>query len=384
MALLMVLVLTTVLAALAADLQNETSVNLAMARNARDQYQAQLHAKSALELELFFLRFQSMLKQSIGKYFPIPLFELSSYFVSSDTMKGIVKRKGSPSDEPAKGELDEDKPFGNFEGSFWVEQVVDENRKININKEAATRCANLVQLLLAGVFDDPRHDRMFENLGDTHDPLRARLEVIANITDWIDGNEEVDTVCTLTADASVSSVAEDTRYNHLPYQVSYKPKNGQMTSLAELRMVPLVNDEFMSAFADYFTVWTDDTGINMNTAQPELIRAVIRALTTGGPQPGDDQKFIEFQEEMLLMRAMPPPLNVLSKPAFLALLDKAGIKIDQERFGQLESKGVLRFDDTSNVYKIIAVGRVGDATSTLTVVWRDDRSIGEIRYYRED
>lgn len=381
MALLMVLVLTTVLAALAADLQNETSVNLAMARNARDQYQAQLHARSALELELFFLRFQSMLKGTIGKFIPVPLFEMSSYFVSSDTMKGIVKRKGdSPVDERLKDEAE----FGSFEGSFWVEQVVDENRKININKEAPTRCANLAHLLMAGVFDDPKHDKLFESLGDTHDPLRARLEVIANMTDWVDGNEDVDSVCTLTGDTSVSSVAEDTRYDHLPYNISFKPKNGQMTSLAELRMVPLVNDEFMRTFADYFTVWTDDTGINMNTAQPELIRAIVRALSPGGVQPGDDEKFEKFQEEMLLMRAMPPPLNVLSKPAFLSLLDKAGIRVDNERFTQLESKGVLRFDDTSNVYKIVAVGRVGDATSTLTVVWRDDRGLGEIRYFRED
>ena len=71
-ALVMVLVLTTVLGALAADLQNEASVNLQLSANARDQLQAELHAKSALELELFLLRFQAILKNSLASFIPIP------------------------------------------------------------------------------------------------------------------------------------------------------------------------------------------------------------------------------------------------------------------------------------------------------------------------
>lgn len=384
-ALIMVLILTTVLGALAADMQNATSVNLKLAANARDQLQAHFHARSAIELELFFLRFQGQLKGALGNFIPIPLFELSSFFVSSDTMKGIVAREaGLPEDEAVQEGYAEDKEFGNFEGSFWIEEVVDENRKININRPALTACQNMVHILLAGLFDEPRYDPLFELLGQSRDPVRNRIEIIANITDWVDGNEDVDTVCTLTGDSSLSGGAEDNRYRDLPYGAEYKPKNAQMSSLAELRMVPGVNDIFMQLFADNFTVWTDDTAVNLNTATPIMITALLRAIVIGGVQPGQEEMVQKFLMELQLTRAMPPPLNRVSKPVFLQLLVASGFAVDTARFNQLEQAGVIRFDDTSNVYRITAMGRVGDASSKVTVVWRDDRAFGEIRYWREE
>lgn len=385
-ALIMVMVITTVLAAIAADLENETQVNLRAAANARDELQAHFHARSALELELFVLRFQSMLKGAIGNFIPIPLFELSGVLVSSDTVKGLIDNDPDedPSDEKKKGSYAIDKPFGNFAGSFWIEEVVDENRKININADFGVGCQNFMPLMMAAVFDDPKYDVLFENLGDSRDPVRNRLEIIANIMDWVDGNDTVDTVCMITGDTSVSGASEDTRYNRLPYNAQYQPKNGQFDSLAELRLVPGVNDAFMRLFARYFTVWSDSAGISMQTADPWMVRAVIRAIQVGPPQPGDAEKFAKFEAERALMMAMPPPLNKLSLPVFKQLLATAQIPFDEQRLQQLEQKKLIRFDDISSVYRITAVGRVNDASSTITVVWRDNRAQGEIYYWREE
>ncbi|MCC7383568.1 MAG: general secretion pathway protein GspK [Deltaproteobacteria bacterium] len=384
-ALVMVLVLTTVLAAMASDLQNEASVSLQLSANARDQLQAEMHAQSAIELELFLLRFQSLIKSSLGNFVPIPLFELSTFLVSSDTMKGLLtEREDTPSDERKRSNWAADQTFGDFQGSFWIDEVVDENRKININKPPLTQCLNMVHVVLAGLFDDPDYDPLFERLGDTKDPIRNRLELIANITDWVDGNRELDTVCTLSGDTTQSTTPEDMRYNHLPYNANYKPKNGQFSSLAELRLVPGVNDAFMRIFGQHLTVWTDDTGINLNTADPIIIQAVVRALTRGGPQPGDKERFAKFMEEYTLMKLLPPPMNKLSKPVFLQLLEASAIKIDAAMLDQLERQRAIRFDDTSNVYRIKAVGRVGESVSSVVVVWRDDGGNGEIRYWREE
>ncbi|MFO0723244.1 MAG: type II secretion system protein GspK [Myxococcota bacterium] len=384
-AIFMVLAIVTILGAMAADLQNEASVNVQLAANARDQLQAEMHAKSALELELFLLRFQSVLKGSLAQFIPIPLFELSTYLVSSDTMKGLLtERKGEATDERKQSNWALGQKFGDFDGSFWVEEVVDENRKININRPPVTACLNMVHIVMAGLFADPKYDELFEHTGDSRDVTRNRLELISNITDWVDGNDTVDPVCTITGDQSTSGSGEDQRYRNLPYGAQYKPKNGQMSSLMELRMVPGVNDAFMQLFSNYFTVWTDDTGINLNTAEPVLMRAVITAMEPGGPQPGDEERFQKFMEEWSIMRVLPPPMNKLSKTAFLQLLQTAQFKIDQNIFSQLENQGVLRFDDTSMVYKITAVGRVGDVTSTVIAVWRDSPGGGDIRYYRQE
>ncbi|MCA9549362.1 MAG: general secretion pathway protein GspK [Myxococcales bacterium] len=385
-ALIMVMVITTVLAAIAADLENETQVNIRAAANARDELQAHFHARSALELELFVLRFQSMIKGVLGNFIPVPLFELSGVLVSSDTMKGLLSEDGPHhEDEAKKGSYALNQPFGDFQGSFWIEEVVDENRKINLNSEGfGVGCQNFMHLLMAAVFDDPKYDVLFENLGDSRDPIRNRLEVIANITDWVDGNDTVDPVCIITQDTSGSGPSEDTRYNHLPYNANYKPKNGMLDSLAELRLVPGVNDAFMRLFARYFTVWSDTAGISMQTADPWMIQAVIRAIQVGPPQPGDAEKFQKFEQERALMMAMPPPLNKLSMPVFKQLLQSAQIPYDDAKLTQLDQKKFIRFDDISSVYRITAVGRVNDASSKITIVWRDNRAQGEIYYWREE
>jgi hypothetical protein len=384
-ALIMVMVITTILSAIAADLKNESQVNLRAAANARDELQAHFHARSALELELFILRFQNMLKQTIGQFIPIPLFELSGFLVSSDTLKGVLDRDATPKDE-AKPEraFSFDAPYGDFEGSFWIDEVVDENRKLNLHGNFGIGCENFLHLLMAAVFDDPKYDVLFETLGDSRDPIRNRLELIAAITDWIDGDENVDTVCILTQDSSISSVSEDTRYDHLPYNASYEPKNGLMGSLEELRMVPGVNDAFMRVFSRYFTVWSDNVGISMQTADDLMILAVIRAVSAGPPLPGDAEKYRKFFTEKALMTALPPPLNKLSQASFEQLLQTAEIAYDKQKLEKLVQKQYVRFEDISSVYKITAVGRVNDASSKITVVWRGFGTNGELYYWREE
>ncbi len=386
-ALIMVMVITTILAAIAADLQSESQVNLQAAANSRDELQAHFHARSAVELELFVLRLQSQIKGTIGKFLPLPLFELSGFLVSSDTMKGLLDRdpdRGAEDGEK-KGSYALNQPFGDFQGSFWIEEVVDENRKINLNLSGfGVGCQNFKHLLIAAVFDDPKYDVLFENMGDSRDPVRNRLEIIANISDWVDSNETVDNLCILTGDTSGGGASEDTRYNRLPYNAQYKPKNGMFDSVAELRMVPGVNDAFMRLFARYFTVWSDNVGISMKTADTWMIQAIIRAIQTTPPQPGDAEKLAKFESERSLMAAMPPPLNQLSLPVFKQLLATAQIPYNEQRLQELDKKKLIRFDDISSVFRITAVGRVNDATSQITLVWRDNRGTGEISYWREE
>jgi hypothetical protein len=381
-ALIMVLVITVILSAIAADLKNGTQVNLRAAVNSRDELQAYFHAKSAIELELFFLRFQSMLKGILGNFLPIPLFELSGMLVSSDTMKGIVDSDGpTPTDEKKKESFALDQPFGDFEGSFWIEEVVNENRKLNLNSgDFGIGSQNMLPLLLAGVFDDPKYDKLFENIGDSRDPIRNRIEIIANIIDWLDANTTVDPVSILTGDQSTSGSDESSRYDQLPYNASYKPKNGLYNSVAELRMVPGINDAFMRLFAKSFTVWGDSGKISMKTADEFMYRALIRAISATPPMPGDEEKFQKFWEEKALMTMLPGSMYTVQ--TFKTLLDTSGFVVDPARLQKIEK--LLNFGEEYDTYRITAIGRVNNASSKITVVWRDNRAQGELYYWREE
>lgn len=387
-ALIMVLVITTVLSALAADLSNGAQVNLRAAVNSRDELQAHFHARSALELELFVLRYQSMIKSSLGNFLPIPLFELSGMLVSSDTVKGILDEDGGdPEDDvvaPEERSFAADLPIGDFKGSFWVEEVVDENRKINLNAtDLGVGCQNLLHLMMGAVFDDPRYDPLFERLGETRDPVRNRIDLIASITDWTDGNQTQDPVCILTNQQTGAS-AEDAQYSPLPYDAEYDPKNGMFDSVEELRLVPYVNDAFMQVFSKYFTVWGDNGGIAMQTADPWMLIAVVRAIMSRPVQPGDDERFAAFLDEWTLITAVPGGRSLISEQTLVAAMTAAGLPHDASKLQRMVQQEAIRFKDVSSVYKITTIGRVNDASSRITVVWRDNRAAGEIKYWRED
>lgn len=381
---MMVLVITVIMGAVSTDLENSAQVNLKAAANARDELQAHFHARSALEIELFLLRFQGQIKQTLGQFIPIPLFELSNMIVSSDTLQTIFLDEDdrdiefqASSDDP----FGISEPFGDFQGSFWIDEVVDENRKINVNSQGIG-CQNFTHLVLGALFDDPKYDVLFENLGESRDPVRNRVNLIANITDWSDGNNTIDPVCMVTGDEN-NGGAEEARYRNLPYRASYEPKNGMFNSVAEIRLVPGVNDAFMQLFGPYLTVWgSGSSGIAMRTAQPLMLQAVIRAVMTRPWLPGDEERFQEFMNQKILLTSM-PGAN-LSSALMKELLLQAGFPIDEARFDELEKRNVIRFDDVSGVYRITAVGQVNEAVAKLTVVWRENGSTGEIYYWRED
>jgi hypothetical protein len=376
-ALLMVLVVTAILSGLAADLQNETSVNLRASANARDELQAYFNARSAVELELFVLRFQGQMKEMLSKLIPLPFFQLSGAFVSSDTFKSVLV------EEQERSSLTRGKdPFA---GSFWIEEIVDENRKVNVSSDAlGVGCSNYLHLLLSGIIGDPKYDRLFEGMGQSRDPVRNRLELIGNISDWVDGNTNIDNVCILSADTTVNNTPEDQRYLSLPYKARYKPKNGRMDSLEELRLVPGVNDAFMRLFGQQLTVWSDNKGISMKTADDQTIQSILRVLSPVPNATRDEDRIEKFFEQRALLMASPPPLNVLSQQTFETLLQSAQIPYNAERLNQLIQSQIIRFDDISNVYRIMAVGRVNEATSRITLVWRDNRAKGDLYYWKEE
>jgi general secretion pathway protein K len=380
----MVLVVTTIMGAIAADLENGAQVNLKAAANARDELQAHFHARSALELELFILRFQSQVKSTLGQFIPIPLFELSTMLVTSDTLQTIFSEGDDEDDGFGEDPFDITEPFGDFRGQFFIQEVVDENRKIDINSDdLGVGCQNLLHLMLGAIFDDPKYDVLFENIGQSRDPVRNRIEIISNISDWRDGNETIDNVCILTNDESPGTSSEDGRYVNFPFNARYEPKNGMFTSLAELRMVPGVNDAFMNVFGKYFTVWGSGTsGISVRTAEPWMLKAVVRAVMTRPWIPADEERFNDFLMEKALLTAVPG--SQLTAESLKTLIVASGFPVDDAQYGQLVTRNVLRFEDVSSVYRITSVGLVNDASVTMTVVWRDNRAAGEIYYWRED
>jgi type II secretory pathway component PulK len=157
------------------------------------------------------------------------------------TMKFLVSFPGSHFEQAYSQEQKEDASEQAFTEIPFV--IIDEERKININKADMQVLERLVKIVLG--------------YGDI-----GAQELAAAIVDWRDK----DSVLSLP-----SGSAEDFYYTSLPYP--YECKDADFDCLAELLLVKGVTREAFEKLRDYLTVYGDGL-ININTAPWEVLLAL--------------------------------------------------------------------------------------------------------------
>ncbi len=157
--------------------------------------------------------------------------------------------------------------------------IMDENRKININR--ADRFFLFRLLVSAGVEDEDAAD------------------IAGQIVDYRDADDAV----TATADAGGS---EGSRYHSAG--LDYPPKNSDFEFVSELLRLPGMTAEIYGRVRRYLTVYGDGT-VNLNTAGPEVLSLVdlhpavtakILTLRAGpdGEQGTDDDIIFQHQADL--------------------------------------------------------------------------------------
>jgi general secretion pathway protein K len=157
------------------------------------------------------------------------------------------------------------------------------------NTAAATTAANKTA---ATTKDNTVNDKVDTNLDTRLRALITRLggkpEVLDALIDWLDSNSDV----------TGSEGAEDDYY----MQLGYHCKNGSLDSLDELSLVRGFDKELLNEtnLKDYLTIAPTDGKINLNTAPPEVLYAVLETKTTDLPQPLNDsdvQNLIGYRDQ---------------------------------------------------------------------------------------
>jgi general secretion pathway protein K len=118
--------------------------------------------------------------------------------------------------------------------------------------------------------------------------LGGRPEVVDALIDWIDTN----------SDPTGTEGAEEEYYK----EQGYSCKNGPIDSLDELSMIKGFDKDLLvtKKFLDYVTVTQTDGKINVNTASPEVLYAVLATATTGLAQPlneGDVDDLVRYRDQ---------------------------------------------------------------------------------------
>jgi hypothetical protein len=285
-ALLSVVIVLAVISTAVADFAYNTEVDLTSAANARDDLRAHYLSRSALNLSRLLLRVQERLidpnRQFLGGM-DLQIADYAPMLISAFNSREGAEMLGSLIGVES-GAI---KGLGVDVGSFDL-QMESLDGKLNINcggglntgSPTVTRfAASLAALMLP-----MRYNLLFEE-PDENGQYADRLEVMRAIIDWADQDNVM---------FGSGSAAEDYRYNtgKDPYEI----KNQYYDTVEELRLVKGVDDDFMSAFGDSFTVY-GDCKVNVNLADAPLLAALIMQHAASPNDPA-----LQWQNLSLLTR----------------------------------------------------------------------------------
>ena len=437
-AMIIAVVAIAVLAVVATEFAYNSRVDMQLAANQRDELRAYYLARSGIGLSRLLLRFQ---KQVDGVQLPnlqgLLGGSLGSALGGNLNLGGTNPAKpGQPSATPGAGgqmtlqlwrmarvdcymlrqmvreplpsdlgtvkrtstaKVDPDfadafsKPaprsFGGFDGCFQA-TIGDEEEKLNLNKLDAAQNLILVQRLV-----DLLTDKRFEFLFEREDSNKVKvlaLDVLISMRDWID-EDEVQSTLNLAAlnqsgvgDPFVKGFSdENSQYDK--YSPRYKAKNARLDSLDELYMVHGVNDRFMAAFRDRFTVYPDvNAKLNINTDDPMLLQmAILSVADPSHPDPRlRDPVFVDALIQRIRTARMMSFLG-MSVNDFISVIDASGVPVNPLIRNNVQNNTAV--SDKTNTYSIKSVGEAGSVQKTISAVVRmDDQGLGRLVYWREE
>jgi general secretion pathway protein K len=279
-------------------------------------------------------------------------------------------------ENPELGKEMQAKKFGSFTGCFDT-VITDEEERINLNKLDGTQ---LVAGVTAGQLVTTLNDKRYEFLFEKEDANRLKIpanEIIIGMKDWID-EDETGSSLNLTGQGD-------------PFLRGFSDENGgysnyetRYDSLDEVFLVHGVNDRFMAAFKDKFTVYPDmNSKLNINTDDPVMLEIAIRSIVK--PVPADPRLNDPIFIDTVIKRIRAARLFAMfgmSVVDFANIVASAGLAVQETILNNPANQRFI--GDKSNTYRIAVTGSAGDVTRTITAVIRLDDGLGRLVYWREE
>ncbi|MGV3623112.1 MAG: general secretion pathway protein GspK [Archangium sp.] len=422
-AMLLVLVGIAVLALVANEIRYNSVVELRLATNQRDELRAHYLAKSGIGLSRLMLRFQKqidsiqipniggLLNQITGgggaagtnplaggggsmsiqlwRMAKIDCHMLEQMVPEIDekgqAIAGSIKNKKFDFDDenPELAQAQSSRRFGSFSGCF-ESKLTDEEERINLAKLDApqgTSAGLLLQLI------QTLTDKKYEFLFEKEDSNRVKVtpdEVIVNLRDWIDEDETGTTLNVTGTGDPFQKGFSDENGGYVKYDPQYRAKNGRFDSLDEVFMVHGVNDRFMAAFKEKFTVYPDvNSRLNINTDDPMLLEVAIRSVAD--PLRPDPRLADPVFMDTLIKKIRAARIFALfgmSTTDFVNIIASSGIAVNSAIQNNVQGNRFI--GDKSLTYRISVTGSAGDVTRTITAVVRLDDTLGRLVYWREE
>jgi len=270
-ALIVVIVVISVLAAVLNDFGYHSTVDLEAAANARDRMRAELLARSAINLGRLLIKVQTTLidkfRAQAGDF---QIAEFAPYLIKAfggdaDERAGLGSMLGFNSSSM--------KGLGVGKGASFDLDMTAEDGKLNLNCGGGLNDQPRQQILygvLTALFFPPTYNSLFD-VTDPDGQVSSRDDVAKAIVDWAD----IDTQ-KFSADGK-SNGNEDYRYD--VGKDPFKEHNNFFDTAEEVNLVRGIGDEFWGSFGELLTVY-GGCKVNASAITPEhwpLMAAILRA-----------------------------------------------------------------------------------------------------------
>ena len=339
-ALVLVLLFVVLLTVLVVEFSYEAQVDASFASNQGSDFEAYLAAKSAVA-------------QGIAT-------------LATDLLD--AEYNGEPYYDSAFDSWAAGVPFGPANNAMSRTAIYDEYGKINLNAlldtsqgEEPVEREPLVNAL---------REFFFMRLLDDADA--SAEAIIDGILDWIDYNDE---------DSERPEGAENDYYNGL--ENPYAAKNGPMDSIEELLLIKGITpklyfgdeEEEQLPLSEYLTVQGDWVGrVNINTAEPEVIAAMIAGFGQSGPdlplaeQIYEDVRIEPMQDSSQVESLLGLPAQPNRQPNPNASQNQPN---QPNQPNPVEAPQLRPFIVASNVFRIYGDGMLEDIMVRVEAyVWR--------------
>jgi general secretion pathway protein K len=282
-ALITVLIAITITLVISNEFGTSTNVDIGSAANYRDQMRAHFLARSAQNLAELVVRIQQRLDNIKELQGQVQITDYADQLIlpfcgDSEQVRDMI---GISTDQ-VKGMGAEIGTCG-FDGPFTTE-----DNKINLN------CANapgatpaVIKSVLDGLLYFQAYDPVFEE-ADAEGWRRDRAQQADAIMDYIDTN---------SMRGSNRGTSEDYGYESL--KDHYLPKNNNIDTLGEVKLVRGVDDRFWSLFGTAFTVYG---GCKINLAAVTNVQLIASVLYLSAKNPNDP--VLQDQRKLFLLASI--------------------------------------------------------------------------------
>lgn len=383
-ALLMVVAAIMILTTLVTDLSFGARICLLTAVHERDELQAQYLARSGIGLYKLILTANKQIAKNPSfkaamEMMGVPpgdgLWKMIP-FINTGLLRMLLVSGGDPEEEDVQdfvstGKVSDEveqesreeggrfsgRNFLDFHGDFSTE-VRGEDCRININSLATLSTGQVVQdssvgQMIAGLMSGEENDQWLRERN------LDKWDLINNLRDWIDADNIV---------ASGKGGYEDDYYNRL--DSPYLSKNARFDTPTEIRLVEGWQEEVYDRFAGQLAIYGSGK-VNINCAEDELVRGLVRASVT--PMP----------TESVLDHLMEEFHNYTATASFSNGQDFANWLKNQGY--NVNSSLATQITTSTSYFTLTSLGQVGDATAKITAVLDYSATDeGKTLYWRED